>query len=150
MSSPRYPHRRHGISHEEEKLWIGFYQRVHRDPALASELLALMRADAIMRREHLALYLCCRESLRVAHQRQRRDQHIARLLDRALLGPWRALRQIWQPSGAIAAQWPASASLPTSPPEALPPPTEAIPNQRTRKRKPPSSRNGRVPPGDAI
>ena len=43
MSLARPPYQRHGVSREEEKLWIGFYQRIHRDPVLASELLALQQ-----------------------------------------------------------------------------------------------------------
>lgn len=95
MSTHHYVQPRHSVSREEEKLWVGFYQRIHRDPTLANELLALMKADPIIRRDHLALYLCCRESLRRAQRRHWRDQQIARLLKLMLVGPWRACIRLW-------------------------------------------------------
>ena len=138
MSIARPPYQRHGVSREEEKLWIGFYQRIHRDPVLASELLALMKADAVMRREHLALYLCCRESLRIAQQRQWRDQQIARVLRQVFIGPWRALRRLCRRSGTIAVQClPESAQLP-SPACAL----RSATSKRAHKSKPVTTRNG--------
>ena len=32
--------RRSGIESEEERAWVGFYQRVGRDPAIATEVMA--------------------------------------------------------------------------------------------------------------
>lgn len=148
MSSPHHPYR-HSISREEEKLWIGFYQRIHRDPTLASELLALMKQDAVMRREHLALYLCCRESLRIAQQRQLRDQQMARLVSLVLVGPWRALRRLWLRSGNIAVQCLPEAT-PLLPPrqEPLPPPKPSHP--RPRRSSPAGRTNGNATPPESV
>lgn len=148
MSSPRLPHQRHGISREEEKLWIGFYHRVHRDPALARELLALMKADAVMRREHLALYLCCRESLRIEQQRLWRDQQIAGVVRRVIVEPWRALRRLWQRAGAITVQClPESSPQPPSATYSSPP---HVVSQRPRKRALAKIRNGQSLPTDQV
>ncbi|MBS7463042.1 hypothetical protein [Pseudomonas syringae] len=74
--------RRSSICREEERVWVSFYQRVGRDPSLAAELLALMKADAVMHRELLALYLCCRESIRCHEARRWRDQQLANIMRR--------------------------------------------------------------------
>jgi hypothetical protein len=71
---PRPRARRCGIEFEEERAWVGFYKRVGRDPAIAAEVMAQLEADVDMKRTHLALYLCCKESLRVHN-----DVHIANL-----------------------------------------------------------------------
>jgi hypothetical protein len=47
-----------GIESEEERAWVGFYRRVGRDPAIATEVMGRVRS----RRPSLALYLCCKES----------------------------------------------------------------------------------------
>lgn len=148
MSSTHRPYH-HGINREEEKLWIGFYQRIHRDPSLANELLALMKQDAVMRREHLALYLCCRESLRIAQQRQLRDQQLARLVNLVLLGPGRALRRLWRRSGDIAVQClpEAVCSVPRLP-EPLPPPKPTSP--RPRRSSSAQRPNGKSAPTEPV
>lgn len=148
MSSTHRPYH-HGISREEEKLWIGFYQRIHRDPTLANELLALMKHDAVMRREHLALYLCCRESLRIAQQRQLRDQQLARLVNLVLLGPGRALRRLWRRSGDIAVQClPEAVCAVPRLPEPLPPPKPTSP--RLRRSSSAQRPNGNAAPTEPV
>lgn len=77
--------RRTAVATEEERAWVSFYQRVGRDPAIALEVLAQLDADAEMKREHLALYLCCRESLRLHEARDARNQRIGRFV-RWILG----------------------------------------------------------------
>lgn len=147
--SPTHRPYRYGISREEEKLWIGFYQRIHRDPTLANELLTLMKHDAVMRREHLALYLCCRESLRIAQQRQLRDQQIARVVNLVLLGPWRALRRAWRRGGDIAVQClPEMIASAPPRPEPLPPP-KAV-SARKRRSSPAGKANGNATPTEAV
>ena len=47
--------RRSGIESEEERAWVGFYQRVGRDPAIATEVMAQLESDPEMKRTHLAL-----------------------------------------------------------------------------------------------
>jgi hypothetical protein len=61
---------------EEERAWVSFYQRAGQDPAIAAEVLTQLDLDPEMKREHLALYLCCREALRVHEARAARDQRI--------------------------------------------------------------------------
>ncbi len=81
--SPEKPaprHRRSNLEHEEEKAWIGFYKRVGNDLALATEVLAQLDSDPEIKRSHLALYLCCRESLRAHKARQARNQRIGQFV----------------------------------------------------------------------
>jgi len=68
------------IGTEEERAWVSFYQRVGKDTAIAAEVLAQLDADAEMKRTHLALYLCCRESLRLHRAREARNQRIGRFV----------------------------------------------------------------------
>lgn len=77
--------RRTAIGAEEERAWVSFYQRARRDPAIAAEVLQQLDADAEMKREHLALYLCCRESLRLHQARETRNQRIGQFV-RWMLG----------------------------------------------------------------
>ena len=81
--SPEKPHpssKRSGIEHEEERAWISFYRRVGNDLALATEVLAQLDSDPEMRRAHLALYLCCKESLRTHKARQARNKRIGQFI----------------------------------------------------------------------
>jgi hypothetical protein len=67
------------VDRAEQRAWIGFYERVDRDPALAIEIMALLDTDADSKRRHLALYLSCRQSVRVLKARQARDRRIGEL-----------------------------------------------------------------------
>ena len=72
----RTRNRRSSIESEEERAWVGFYRRVGRDPAIATEVMAQLESDPEMKRTHLALYLCCKESLRQNKIRQTRNKRI--------------------------------------------------------------------------
>lgn len=72
-----HPPRRGSVDLEEQRAWVGCYRRVGRDAALATEVLAQLDGDAEMKRRHLALYLCCKQSLRVHKARQARDRRVA-------------------------------------------------------------------------
>lgn len=89
--------KRFGVEFEEEQAWVSFYRRVRHDAALAAEVLAQLEADAEMKRTHLALVLCCKESLRDHKARQARNKRIGqfvRWLCQALLSaPTRAMRR---------------------------------------------------------
>ena len=50
------------------------------DPAIAAEVMAQLEADVDMKRTHLALYLCCKESLRVHKARQARNKRIGQFV----------------------------------------------------------------------
>ena len=78
--------RRSTIDIEEQRAWVGFYKRVGRDVALAAEVMAQFDGDAEMKRRHLALYLSCKQSLRVHKARQARDKRIGQGL--RLLVQW--------------------------------------------------------------
>jgi hypothetical protein len=78
--------RRSTIDIEEQRAWVGFYKRVGRDVALAAEVMAQLDGDAEMKRRHLALYLSCKQSLRVHKARQARDKRIGQWL--RLLVQW--------------------------------------------------------------
>jgi hypothetical protein len=77
---PRPRARRCGIEFEEERAWVGFYKRVGRDPSIAVEVMAQLEADVDMKRTHLALYLCCKESLRAHKARQVRNKRIGQFV----------------------------------------------------------------------
>lgn len=80
LDKPHPRARRCGIEFEEERAWIGFYHRVGCDPAIAAEVMAQLEADADMKRAHLALYLCCKESLRMHKARQARHKRIGQFV----------------------------------------------------------------------
>src|SRR5574338_572614 len=80
LEKPRPRPRRSGIESEEERAWVGFYQRVGRDPAIATEVMAQLESDPEMKRTHLALYLCCKESLRQHKARQARNKRIGQFV----------------------------------------------------------------------
>lgn len=111
--------RRSAIGVEEERAWVSFYRRAGKDPAIAAEVLAQLDTDAEMKREHLALYLCCRESLRLHQAREARNQRIGRFV-RWLLGglfvrfPADARRAIGRGSDLAAACLPDSGAEPAS------------------------------------
>lgn len=73
------PRKRPGVYSEEERAWRGFYQRVG-NPDIAVEILHQLDADADMKRSHLALYLCCKESLRTQKTRQVRNKRIGQFV----------------------------------------------------------------------
>lgn len=91
-SSQSQAHRRGTVDIEEQRAWVGFYKRVGRDAALAAEVMAQLDGDAEMKRRHLALYLSCKQSLRVHKARQARDKRIGQWL--RLLVQWTLLRPV--------------------------------------------------------
>jgi uncharacterized protein YeaO (DUF488 family) len=72
--------KRTSVESEEERAWVSFYRRVRTDVAIATEVLAQLEADPESRRAHLALYLCCRESLRVHKARQARNKRFGQFV----------------------------------------------------------------------
>lgn len=97
MSLEKAPPRpkRSSVEQEEERAWISFYRRVGNDPALATEVLVQLDCDPQMKRMHLALYLCCRQSLQMNRERQARNKRIGQFvrwlcagLTRQLLAKW--------------------------------------------------------------
>lgn len=85
-STPRA--RRIAVEHEEERAWVSFYARVSHDATVAAEVLLQLEADAELKRDRLALYLRCKESVRNHKARQLRNKRISqalRLLTHVLL-----------------------------------------------------------------
>ena len=80
LEKPRPRPRRSGIESEEERAWVGFYQRVGRDSAIATEVMTQFESDPEMKRTHLALYLCCKESLRRHKAHQARNKRIGQFV----------------------------------------------------------------------
>ena len=72
--------KRTGIEYEEERAWVSFYKRVGNDLALATEVLSQLESDPEIKRSHLALYLCCKESLRIHKARQIRNKRIGQFV----------------------------------------------------------------------
>lgn len=85
LTAARARPKRGAIGIEEERAWVSFYRRAGKDPAIAAEVLAQLDSDPEMKREHLALYLSCRESLRLHQAREARNQRFGRFV-RWLLG----------------------------------------------------------------
>jgi hypothetical protein len=71
--------RRFGVDFEEEKVWISFYRGVG-NPAIAVEVMNQLDIDEEMKRRHLALYLRCKESLRMQKSRQARNKRIGQFV----------------------------------------------------------------------
>lgn len=84
--SPEKPERarprakRFGVEFEEERAWVTFYRRVGKDATIAAEVLSQLDADPEMRRSHLALYLCCKESLRSHEERRARNKRVGQFV----------------------------------------------------------------------
>ena len=72
--------KRFGVESEEERAWVTFYRRVGHDATIAAEVLTQLEADPEMKRTHLALYLCCKESLRSHKARQARNKRIGQFV----------------------------------------------------------------------
>lgn len=80
VNASRAKPKRSAIGIEEERAWVSFYRRADKDPMLAAEVLTQLDTDPEMKREHLALYLCCRESLRLHQAREARNQRFGRFV----------------------------------------------------------------------
>jgi hypothetical protein len=68
------------VDRAEERAWIGFYERVDRDLALAIEIMALLDSEPDSKRRLLALYLSCKQSVRFHKAREARDRRIGELV----------------------------------------------------------------------
>lgn len=105
---PRPRSRRTSIEYEEERAWVGFYRRVGRDPAIATEVMAQLESDPDMKRTHLALYLCCKESLRRHKAHRARNQRIGQavrwLCHGLFVRPWRSLHTGLRHGGDVAVE----------------------------------------------
>jgi hypothetical protein len=90
------PHmRRTSLESEEERAWIGFYRRVGHDSTIATEVMTQLDSDSEMKRTHLALYLCCKESLQRHKAREARAKRIGQftrwLCHGVFFRPWQSL-----------------------------------------------------------
>lgn len=72
--------KRCGVEFEEERAWVSFYRHVGHDVTGATEVLAQLDADPEMKRAHLALYLCCKQSLRMHKARLARNKRIGQFV----------------------------------------------------------------------
>lgn len=108
FEKPRPRPKRSGVEFEEERAWVSFYRRVRADVAIATEVLAQLEADPESKRAHLALYLCCKESLRVHKVRNARNKRIGMfvrwLCHGAFVVPMHGLRRALRLSGDIAVE----------------------------------------------
>jgi len=78
-TSSRFRSRRFRVDHAEEQAWVGFYKRVG-NPAVATEVMQQLDADPEMKRAHLALYLRCKESLRMEKARLARNKRVGQFV----------------------------------------------------------------------
>ncbi len=105
---PRPRTKRSGVEFEEERAWVSFYRRASHDVAIAAEVLAQLDADPDRKRAHLALYLRCKESLRMHKARQVRNKRIGQfvrwLCHGLFVAPAQALRRGLHRGGDIAVE----------------------------------------------
>ena len=108
LENPRPRSKRPNVESEEERAWVSFYRRVRHDVAIANEVLGQLEADPESKRSHLALVLCCKESLRVHKARQARNKRVGlfvRTLCHAMLVvPVQSLRRALRLGGDIAVE----------------------------------------------
>lgn len=105
---PSSKNRRASVASEEERAWMSFYRRVGHDVAIATEVLAQLESDPEMKRAHLALYLCCKESLRLHKARLARDKRIGQfvrwLCHGLFVRPLHAMRRAGRRGGELAVE----------------------------------------------
>ena len=77
---PRSRTKRSGVEFEEDRAWVSFYRRAGHNVTIATEVLAQLDADPERKRAHLALYLRCKESLRMHKARQARNKRIGQFV----------------------------------------------------------------------
>lgn len=105
---PRQPPRpkRTGVDIEEDKVWIGFYEEVRGDAAIAKEIKTLLDDDLAMKQNRQGLYLMCQRKLRLEKERQARNDRIGRFVRRLFTSVFvdfpNALRQATRNGGDIA------------------------------------------------
>lgn len=105
---PRQPPRpkRTGVDIEEDKVWIGFYEEVRGDAAIAKEIKTLLDDDLAMKQTRQGLYLMCQRKLRLEKERQARNDRIGRFVRRLFTSIFvdfpNALRQATRNGGDIA------------------------------------------------
>jgi hypothetical protein len=108
FEKPRSRPKRSGVEFEEERAWVSFYRRVRADVAIATEVLTQLEADPESKRAHLALYLCCKESLRMHKVRNARNKRIGLLVrwlcHGAFIVPLQGLRRGMRLGGDIAVE----------------------------------------------
>ena len=96
--------KRSGVEFEEERAWVSFYRRVGHDLALATEVLAQLEADPAKKHTHLALLLCCKESLRSHKARQARNRRIGQFVRWLCHGLFTAPTRMLRRGGDIAVE----------------------------------------------
>jgi hypothetical protein len=99
---------------DEQRAWARFYRLSH-EPAIAALVLVELDADPQMKRQHLALYLACRESLSKHQARRLRQQQFGRgvrlVLRFVLVEPVLGIAQLLRDAGELL-----HACLPEEPP----------------------------------
>jgi hypothetical protein len=113
---PRPRAKRFGVEFEEERAWVTFYRRVGHDVTIATEVLSQLEADPEMKRTHLALYLCCKESLRSHKARQVRNKRIGKFVRWLCSGLFAAPARLLRRGGDMALEClPETAKEPAAP-----------------------------------
>ena len=108
--------KRFGVEFEEERAWVTFYRRVGHDATIATEVLNQLEADPEMKRAHLALYLCCKESLRSHKARQARNKRIGQFVRWLCSGLFTAPARLLRRGGDMALEClPETAKEPAAP-----------------------------------
>ena len=71
------------VDAEEKRAWVRLYKQVGRDAVLAAEVMIQLEVDIELKRRYLALYLCCKQTVRQNEARQSRDRRIGQWLGSA-------------------------------------------------------------------
>ena len=92
------------LPQHEMDAWAALYGRSQRTD-VAAAVIAELDADPVMKRQHLALYLGCRETLRAHKARVRRAKRMARALRSAacwlVIEPLLGLAQLAEDAGLV-------------------------------------------------
>ncbi|MGB7988404.1 MAG: hypothetical protein WCF44_03360 [Candidatus Methylophosphatis roskildensis] len=91
----------------EEHAWDTLYRTKH-DPTAATEVVEYLDSEPEVRKSHLGLYLCCRQTVRAHEARRVRTQRIAAFLQLALhlvlVVPLRVVMRALRGSGDVAVE----------------------------------------------
>ena len=91
----------------EEHAWDTLYRTKH-DPTAATEVVEYLDSEPEVRKSHLGLYLCCRQTVRAHEARRVRTQRIAAFLQLALhlvlVVPLRVVIRALRGSGDVAVE----------------------------------------------
>ena len=104
---PFQPHQGDRRSREEDQAWAYLYASIH-EPSTAEEVVRNLDGDVYAKRNHLALYIRAKKTLRKQKASDARNERIGRFLRQivaaVVFGPFRLLRLVACASGNAAVE----------------------------------------------